>query len=125
MREMVHREGGLEAILRALVDIAELAGGVEYQSIDGAVTQPRLRLLHKGPHALQVRQIEWQHLPSVRWRDPRADYQLHPRRFPNLFGGNLADPRCGARHNNRVHANPSASEAATCVNRVRFFPSVQ
>jgi hypothetical protein len=33
MREMVHRESGLEAILRALVDIAELAGGVEYQSI--------------------------------------------------------------------------------------------
>jgi hypothetical protein len=59
---------------------------------DWAVTQPRLRLLHKGPHGLQVRQIEWQHLPSVRRRDPRADYQLDPRRFPNLFGRNLADP---------------------------------
>ena len=106
MREMVHRESGLESIHRALVDIPELGGGVEHQSIDGAVTQPRLCLLHKGPHALQVRQIEWQHLPSVRRRDPRADYQLHPGRFPNLFGRNLADPRCGARHNNRVHANP-------------------
>ena len=106
MREMVHRESGLESIHRALVDIPELGGGVEHQSIDWAVTQPRLCLLHKGPHALQVRQIEWQHLPSVRRRDPRADYQLHPGRFPNLFGRNLADPRCGARHNNRVHANP-------------------
>jgi len=58
---MVHRKSGFEATLRTLVDIAELGGGVEYQSIDWAVTQPRFHLLHKGPHALQMRKIERQH----------------------------------------------------------------
>ena len=52
---MVHRKSRFEATLLALVDIAELGGGVEYQSIDWAVAQPRFEMRRSFNRSLHPR----------------------------------------------------------------------
>lgn len=104
MGKMVHGECGLEPVLSALIDIADLRGGIEHEPVDACLAQPLFDPSRKTSHAGEPRQVERPKIDPHRWCAPRAEEEPDIRYLPRLLCGGEPYTRGPARHYDRLHS---------------------
>jgi hypothetical protein len=84
MREMVHSKSGLCPVLGALMDIAELCAGIEYEPVYACLAQPFFNRSRETPHAREPREIERERFNPGRRSTTRTDHEPNARNSLNL-----------------------------------------